>query len=111
MLGHHALKSSDLSRFAFSVTGAEVELATGERLRCKAVIGADGVKSRIAAKLGVKPATYAGEVYYRWDCSLQSLLPCMHGLHDLMRTGRPAFSDRQACRTLVIKQLKTTRPM
>ncbi|EIE23272.1 FAD/NAD(P)-binding domain-containing protein, partial [Coccomyxa subellipsoidea C-169] len=46
-------------------TGAEVELATGERLRCKAVVGADGVKSRIAAKLGLKPATYAGEVYYR----------------------------------------------
>ena len=45
--------------------GAEVELSSGERLRCKAVVGADGVKSRIAAKLGLKPATYAGEVYYR----------------------------------------------
>ena len=45
--------------------GAEVELSSGERLRCKAVVGADGVKSRIAAKFGLKPATYAGEVYYR----------------------------------------------
>ena len=42
-----------------------MELSSGERLRCKAVVGADGVKSRIAAKLGLKPATYAGEVYYR----------------------------------------------
>ncbi|BDA50264.1 Monooxygenase 2 [Coccomyxa sp. Obi] len=45
--------------------GAEVELSSGERLRCKAVIGCDGVKSRIAAFLGLKPASYAGEVYYR----------------------------------------------
>ncbi|CAL8465230.1 g4765 [Coccomyxa elongata] len=45
--------------------GAEVELSSGEWLQCKAVIGCDGVKSRIAAFLGLKPASYAGEVYYR----------------------------------------------
>lgn len=42
-----------------------MELSDGRRLRCKAVIAADGVKSRVAAKLGLKPAAYAGEVYYR----------------------------------------------
>ena len=45
--------------------GAVVELSSGERLPCKAVVGCDGVKSRIAASLGLKPASYAGEVYYR----------------------------------------------
>ena len=43
-----------------------MELSDGRRLRCKAVIAADGVKSKVAAKLGLKPAKYAGEVYYRW---------------------------------------------
>ena len=47
------------------VTGAEVELSDGRRLRCKAVVAADGAKSWVAAKLGLKPAAYAGEVYYR----------------------------------------------
>lgn len=42
-----------------------MELSSGERLPCKAVVGCDGVKSRIAASLGLKPARYAGEVYYR----------------------------------------------
>ncbi|BDA50263.1 FAD-dependent urate hydroxylase [Coccomyxa sp. Obi] len=46
-------------------SGAVVELSNGERLPCKAVVGCDGVKSRIAASLGLKPACYAGEVYYR----------------------------------------------
>ncbi len=45
--------------------GAEVELSNGKRLRCKAVVAADGAKSRVAATLGMKPAAYAGEVYYR----------------------------------------------
>lgn len=45
--------------------GAEVELSDGRRLRCKAVVAADGAKSWVAAKLGLKPAAYAGEVYYR----------------------------------------------
>ena len=46
--------------------GAEVELSSGEVLRCRAVVGADGTKSRIAAGLGLKRASYAGEVYFRW---------------------------------------------
>lgn len=50
----------------FLSAGAEVELVNGERLRCKAVIGCDGAKSFIAAKLGLKPAAYCGEVYYRF---------------------------------------------
>jgi 2-polyprenyl-6-methoxyphenol hydroxylase-like FAD-dependent oxidoreductase len=49
-------------------SGAEVELCNGDRLRCKAIIGADGAKSFIAAKLGLPPAKYCGEVYYRWAC-------------------------------------------
>ena len=50
-----------------------VELTSGERLPCKAVVGCDGVKSRIAASLGLKPASYAGEVYYRSGHSLRTL--------------------------------------
>ncbi len=42
-----------------------MELSDGRRLRCKAVVAADGAKSWVAAKLGLKPAKYAGEVYYR----------------------------------------------
>jgi 2-polyprenyl-6-methoxyphenol hydroxylase-like FAD-dependent oxidoreductase len=47
--------------------GAEVELSSGERLRCRAVVGAEGIKSRVGAAMGSRlaPARYAGEVYYR----------------------------------------------
>lgn len=42
-----------------------MELSSGEVLRCRAVVGADGTKSRIASMLGLKRASYAGEVYFR----------------------------------------------
>jgi 2-polyprenyl-6-methoxyphenol hydroxylase-like FAD-dependent oxidoreductase len=46
--------------------GAVVELADGRQIPCRAVVGCDGVRSRIAAQLGLPPALYAGEVYYRY---------------------------------------------
>ena len=54
---------------AVACSGAEVELASGERLGCRAVVGADGVKSRVTAMLGLPPVRYAGEVYFRWVMS------------------------------------------
>lgn len=45
--------------------GAVVELADGRHLPCRAVVGCDGVRSRIARSLGLPPPLYAGEVYYR----------------------------------------------
>ena len=48
-----------------TAAGAEVELTNGEVLACRAVVGADGTKSRMASVLGLRPASYAGEVYFR----------------------------------------------
>ncbi|CAL8465231.1 g4766 [Coccomyxa elongata] len=69
-------------------SGAVVELSSGERLPCKAVVGCDGVKSRIAASLGLKPASYAGEVYYRGVATFPEGVPEAPG------TLRMIWSDR-----------------
>eukprot|EP00884_Botryococcus_braunii_P016479 jgi/Botrbrau1/3514/Bobra.341_2s0042.2 len=45
--------------------GALVVLADGRELPCRAVVACDGVRSRIAQQLGLPPASYSGEVYYR----------------------------------------------
>ena len=73
----NVLELKQTPSFLAGTTGAEVELSTGEWLQCKAVVGCDGVKSLIAAFLGLKPASYAGEVYYRCDpCSVLSSPAC-----------------------------------
>ncbi|KAK9917380.1 hypothetical protein WJX75_003773 [Coccomyxa subellipsoidea] len=46
-------------------TGVDVTLESGERLRAPVVIGADGVRSRIAKALGLGEANYAGYIAYR----------------------------------------------
>ena len=65
------------TRMRTMAAGAEVELSSGEVLRCRAVVGADGTKSRIAGMLGLKRASYAGEVYFRCPLRLLALLCCV----------------------------------
>ena len=87
--------------------GAEVELSSREVLRCRAVVGADGTKSRIAAALGLKRASYAGEVYFRWcpphRCSpLLSLpVPCPPHLGCSPFSPKPCLHAQAAERTIV----------
>ena len=45
--------------------GPSVTLHSGETLRCRVVVGADGVRSAVAQSLGVPPPNYAGYVSYR----------------------------------------------
>ncbi|CAK0786834.1 hypothetical protein CVIRNUC_010048 [Coccomyxa viridis] len=68
--------------------GAEVELSDRTRLRCKAVVAADGTKSRVAAKLGLKPAAYAGEVYYRGVATFPEGVPEPPGTLRMMWSAR-----------------------
>ena len=51
---------------AGAATGATVTLEGGQEVRAPLVIGADGVRSRIAAQLGLRSANYAGYIAYRW---------------------------------------------
>lgn len=57
-----------------------MELSSGVRLRCRAVVGADGTKSRIGRMLGVGRAAYAGEVYYRCCASPALCSGCPHAV-------------------------------
>jgi len=42
-----------------------LKLSSGQRLRCRMVVGADGVRSAVASHVGVQPPRYAGYVAYR----------------------------------------------
>jgi 2-polyprenyl-6-methoxyphenol hydroxylase-like FAD-dependent oxidoreductase len=55
--------------------GATVELVGGEALPAAAVVGADGVRSAVAAGLGVPAANYAGYTAYRGVASFPGGLP------------------------------------
>lgn len=60
-------------RYGFEIAGIDVaegakpavRLLSGEALRCRAVIGADGVRSKVAAALGLGPANFAGMTAHR----------------------------------------------
>ena len=56
--------------------GAVAELESGEQLRARAVVGADGVHSSIGAALGIPTANYTGYAAFRC-AQLWSLLPCL----------------------------------
>jgi 2-polyprenyl-6-methoxyphenol hydroxylase-like FAD-dependent oxidoreductase len=45
--------------------GVTVRLEDGQELRASVVVGADGVRSRIARQLGLPEANYAGYIAYR----------------------------------------------
>ena len=47
------------------VAGASVMLEDGRKLRARAVIGADGVRSVVGRALNIPPPTYAGYIAYR----------------------------------------------
>lgn len=53
--------------FARRCTGAgvEVEVEGGARVRAKALIGADGVRSVVASYLQLPPPSYSGYIGYR----------------------------------------------
>lgn len=48
--------------------GVSVSLESGEQLRAPILVGADGVRSRVAANLGLKEPNYAGYIAYRCAC-------------------------------------------
>ena len=60
-------------RYGVDVAGADLRrpeeprlvLGSGERLRCRAVVGADGARSRVARGLGVPPPNLAGMTAHR----------------------------------------------
>ncbi len=62
-------------------SGARLRLRGGEELACRAVVGADGVRSAVAAKLGVPPPNLAGYTAYRHDfadeLTTRLLLDCL----------------------------------
>lgn len=60
--------------------GVNVTLESGETLRAPVVIGADGVRSRIAKALGLADANFAGYIAYRWtwDMLQRLLIFAMH---------------------------------
>jgi 2-polyprenyl-6-methoxyphenol hydroxylase-like FAD-dependent oxidoreductase len=45
--------------------GVDVTLESGERIRTTLLIGADGVRSRVAKTLGLGEANFAGYIAYR----------------------------------------------
>ena len=55
--------------------GVDVILENGEQLRAPILVGADGVRSRVAAHLGLKDPNYAGYIAYRWANLVTLLLP------------------------------------
>lgn len=61
------VKATGLTAVSLGVTGVDVTLESGERLRAPVVIGADGVRSRIAKALGLGEANYAGYIAYRYS--------------------------------------------
>ena len=50
--------------------GVSVSLESGELLRSPVLVGADGVRSRVAAALGLREPNYAGYIAYRLACHL-----------------------------------------
>lgn len=56
------------------LTGATLRLQNGEEMRCRAVVGADGVGSRVAAAIGVPPPNFAGYSAYRYIWEIRILL-------------------------------------
>ena len=57
-----------------------MSLENGEQLRAPILVGADGVRSRVAAHLGLKQPNYSGYIAYRWDywchCCEKCLCSC-----------------------------------
>ncbi|KAK9825737.1 hypothetical protein WJX74_003165 [Apatococcus lobatus] len=56
---------SPISDVSPDVNGALVTLEDGRRMRFRAVLGTDGIRSRVAASLGMSTPNYAGYTAYR----------------------------------------------
>lgn len=52
--------------------GAALRLASGQRLECLAVVGADGTRSAVAAAAGRAAPNYCGQTAIRWVAGLDS---------------------------------------
>ncbi len=67
-------------RHGHSGAGVEVEVGGGQRVRARALVGADGVGSVVASLLQVGQPSYAGYIGYRFCPSPPALLiplqPC-----------------------------------
>ena len=64
--------------FKIRCTGARLRLRGSEELACRAVVGADGVRSAIAASLGVPPPNVAGYSAYRRVAAVMGILSVHH---------------------------------
>lgn len=77
-----AILPSDSLAFGAQVTAAEptaagaaLTLASGQRLECLAVVGADGARSAVAAAAGRSPANYCGQSAIRGVARFPGGLP------------------------------------
>lgn len=60
-----AVKVDGLRAGLGAVAGVDVTLESGQQIRAPMVIGADGVRSKIAQALGLGEANFAGYIAYR----------------------------------------------
>ena len=68
----------DSQRRRHGSAGVAAVLASGEEVRGATLVGADGVRSRVGAHLGLSPPNYAGYSAYR--CKEQPPTPSPHTL-------------------------------
>ena len=66
-------------------TGATIRLQNGEEMRCRAVVGADGVGSQVAAAIGVPPPNFAGYSAYRYMREIRILRLRHHFLNTVLK--------------------------
>lgn len=73
-------------------------LEDGRRMRFRAVLGTDGIKSRVAASLGMSTPNYAGYAAYRSACCLLSTVqhPSYHALSSCPNLGKACSRNGNA---------------
>ncbi|CAK0760239.1 hypothetical protein CVIRNUC_002755 [Coccomyxa viridis] len=81
--------------------GVSVSLESGELLRGPVLVGADGVRSRVAAALGLREPNYAGYIAYRGVATFKGGVPMrMNSVRMLwgkgVRAGLYPLSDTEA---------------
>ena len=62
-----------ISPMSLCSSGATVKLEDGELLRARAIVGADGARSRVASSIGTPSPRYAGYTAYRSAAAAASL--------------------------------------
>ncbi|CAL5223561.1 g6095 [Coccomyxa viridis] len=81
--------------------GVSVSLENGEQLRAPILVGADGVRSRVAAHLGLKQPNYSGYIAYRGVAKFDGGVPMRKNSMRMLwgngvRAGIYPLSDSEA---------------